>query len=767
MAQDPLAPFLMREDVTGIRTTWSCFVTSQAERQKVMVPYAAVYSPLKTLREEQVIRELPVICRGCGASLSVYDQIYAGEQRYACRFCGASNSLPPRMQKLSDANKPADLNYQTVEYVLPDKSPNPVSLIFVIDTCLPESEFSALIDFMKQVISLIPSDFRVGIITTGKMNHIYDVSSAEALRSYTFNGAKDYNETEYWKMLGLDGAVSPSVASRFLVGMEDGLMLVDAILSALRVDPFGSGPGQRESRGTGSAVSLALAILKKLGPNSGGRVMLFTGGPCTIGPGRVISTDASEKMRQQINFEKETDLKYYHSAKKYYESLGRRASQAGHCIDIMMGCQDQCGIDEMVPLVSLTGGLTVLSTSFASSQFRLSFSNLFDRGMCTADDLDMAFNAKITVRLTEHMKLTGCIGHCTSSHVKAPFVSTIEVGEGDTNVWAVSALDSASSMMFVWDVVLADSDTSYRQPPILQIQTEYTRANGQKMLRVTSIDFRWSDASKQLTDVIRSFDYECAAVACARMAVEKAEREKNDTRCNSAIRWIDKTLINTCQQFGIYTPGHPESFRLPPQLSPFPQAIYYLRRSRFLRVFNHAPDETEFYRLLLNREGVTNGIVMIQPTLLSFELGQELPRPVLLDLSSIKKDCILLLDTFFRLIIHHGETIAAWREMKYHEQPENAALKAMLAKPIEEAQEILKDRFPVPHVLVCDQGSSQARFLISQLNPSTTPSASLSTNAAIGGAIGTDSETKAPIFSDDVTLKKFFDSLRTAATSKQ
>lgn len=184
--------------------------------------------------------------------------------------------------------------------------------------------------------------------------------------------------------------------------------------------------------------------------------------------------------------------------------------------------------------------------------------------------------------------------------------------------------------------------------------------------------------------------------------------------------------------------------------------MFSLRRSRFLRIFNYAPDEISFFRASLNRETVNNMIIMISPTLLSYELGKEEPQQVLLDMVSVKKDVILLLDTFFRIIIHHGETIAYWREQGQHLLPQNASLKAMIEAPVQEAQEILKDRFPVPHVLVCDQGSSQARFLVSQLNPSISRASSTQNGQT----------THTSIFSDDFSFKTFYEKLKQATMQK-
>ena len=40
----------------------------------------------------------------------------------------------------------------------------------------------------------------------------------------------------------------------------------------------------------------------------------------------------------------------------------------------------------------------------------------------------------------------------------------------------------------------------------------------------------------------------------------------------------------------------------------------------------------------------------------------EPPRPALLDVASVRRDGILLLDTFFHVIVFHGEDVATWRD---------------------------------------------------------------------------------------------------------
>lgn len=140
------------------------------------------------------------------------------------------------------------------------------------------------------------------------------------------------------------------------------------------------------------------------------------------------------------------------------------------------------------------------------------------------------------------------------------------------------------------------------------------------------------------------------------------------------------------------------------------------------------------------REDLTQSLIMIQPILYSYSFNGQ-PEPVLLDTSSIQPDRILLMDTFFQILIFHGETIAQWRALKYQDMPEYENFKQLLqvcsfwllfnwsdAKgiilmyqaPVDDAQEILQTRFPMPRYIDTEQGGSQARFLLSKVNPSQT-----------------------------------------------
>lgn len=108
--------------------------------------------------------------------------------------------------------------------------------------------------------------------------------------------------------------------------------------------------------------------------------------------------------------------------------------------------------------------------------------------------------------------------------------------------------------------------------------------------------------------------------------------------------------------------------------------------------------------------------------------------------------------------------------------PEYENFRQLLQAPVDDAHEILQTRFPMPRYIDTEQGGSQARFLLSKVNPSQTHnnmysyggvsifllvSIALNFNKLIyffkdGGA---------PVLTDDVSLQVFMDHLKKLAVS--
>jgi protein transport protein SEC23 len=74
------------------------------------------------------------------------------------------------------------------------------------------------------------------------------------------------------------------------------------------------------------------------------------------------------------------------------------------------------------------------------------------------------------------------------------------------------------------------------------------------------------------------------------------------------------------------------------------------------------------------------------------------------------------MDTFYHILIYHGETIAQWVKAGYQDLPEYENLKQLLQAPVGDATEILQSRFPMPRYIVTEAGGSQVFLSIYSLD---------------------------------------------------
>ena len=758
------------EEMDGVRMAWNALVSSRAEATRMVVPVSTLYTPLHQRPSLALVAFEPVQCRPpCDAILNPYCQIDAAAKLWVCPFCLSRNPLPPHYRDISHANLPVELHHlsSTIEYAPPPRSPlmSPVFL-FLVDLCLDTDDLAALRDELIVALSLLPQNAMVGLITYGTMAQLHELTNTDIPKSFVFRGTKDYTTQQIQDMLGLSSHKQPSQqpphhsqqpmgAHRFLMPLADCEFALTTILEQLQRDPWDIQNGHRAQRCTGVALSIATALLETAFPNTGARVMLFAGGPCTVGPGTVVGVELKEVMRSHNDLDKD-HAKYYKKATKYYDSLAQRLAHNGHVVDIFAGCLDQVGLSEMRSLVNLSAGLMILSDSFQTIVFKKSFQRVFDKD--SNDHLLMGFNAQLSVNTTRELKVCGMIGPGCSANKKTQSVSETEIGMGGTSAWKLNSVTPNTSAALYFEVVNQHAQPVQRDSKgIVQLITRYQHSSGQIRLRVTTIARNWADANSP--DIPALFDQESAAVLMARIALFKSEIDEGP----DVLRWLDRMLIRLCQKFGDYRKDDPSSFRLGDPFGLYPQFMFHLRRSQFLQVFNNSPDETAFYRHVLLRENVMNSLIMIQPTLTSYGLNAP-PHPVLLDSISAQPDVILLLDTFFHILIWHGSTIAQWRDAEYHLQPDYAAFADLLKVPREDAQELLGDRFPVPRFVDCDQGGSQARFLLSKLNPSTTHQ-SMGGGFGSGGGMGGQAGPGQVVLTDDVSLQVFMEHLKKVSVS--
>ena len=498
-------------------------------------------------------------------------------------------------------------------------------------------------------------------------------------------------------------------------------------------------PGHRHLRCTGTAILAALGLLEGCLVNTGSRIMVFTSGPATRGPGIVVDTDLRNAIRNHRDLVN-GQAPYYSKSSSFYKQVSQRLSDASIVLDVFAFSLDQVGAAELKGPVESSGGFMMLGDSFESSQFRKCLSHIFNRD--EEGNLKIYFDATIEIVTTKDVKICGALGPCISLRRKNNLVSNNEIGEGGTYMWKLGTLTSKTCFAFFFQV----SDEQKAQPGSafsIQFITRYRHGNMGIRKRVTTAARRW--VGNQSPEIAAGFDQEAAASVMARLAIDRAEK----CQARDVIRWLDDGLVRFASKFGDYVQEDPSSFRLLSNFSLYPQFMYYLRRSQFIDVFNSTPDETAFFRLMLNREGVVGSLIMIQPTLLEYSFDGP-PIPVLLDVRSISPDVILLFDSYFHVVIHYGSKIARWRKLGYDKDPNHENLRKLLEAPELDAEQLVAERIPAPKIIKCDQHGSQARFLLAKLNPSVTHNSTYTHGSDI-------------IFTDDLSLQVFIDHLQTLA----
>lgn len=755
------------EDRDGVRFSWNVWPSSRLEATRMVVPLGCLFTPLKERPDLPPIQYDPVLCTRptCRAILNPFCQIDYRAKMWACNFCYQRNPFPPQYTAISEQHQPAEIipQFSTLEYTITRATCHPPIYLIVLDTCMEEDDLQAVKESLQMSLSLLPPNALIGLITFGKMVQVHELGSEGVSKSYVFRGTKDLTAKQIQDMLGIGRGPTPQAqqrgpqapqqqfqqpSNRFLQPVHKCDMSLTDLLGELQRDPWPVAQGKRPLRSAGTALSIAVGLLECTFPNTGAHVMLFLGGPCTQGPGMVVGDELKHPIRSHHDIEKD-NCKYMKKAMKHYEGLGNRAAGNGHVIDIYSCALDQTGLHEMKFCPKYTGGHMVMGDSFNTSLFKQTFQRVFSKDQ--KSEFKMAFGATLEVKTSRELKVSGAIGPCVSLGVKGQSVSDTEIGLGGTCQWKMCGLYPTTSLGIFFEVV------NQHNAPIpqggrgyLQFITQYQHSSGQRRVRVTTVARNWADASTNIQHIAAGFDQEASAVLMARIAVYRAETDDGP----DVLRWLDRMLIRLCQKFGEYHKDDPNSFRFSENFSLYPQFMFHLRRSQFLQVFNNSPDETSYYRHMLDIEDLTQSLIMIQPILYAYSFHGP-PEPVLLDTNSLQADRILLMDTFFHIVIYHGETIDQWKKAGYADLPEYENFKQLMQAPVDDAQEILQTRFPMPRYIVTEAGGSQARFLLSKVNPSQTHN----------NMYGFGQEGGAPVLTDDVSLQVFMEHLKKLAVS--
>ena len=490
------------------------------------------------------------------------------------------------------------------------------------------------------------------------------------LRSTAVNQAGVPGAAQPPQMMGAGGQMNPPHAGmasaagadgrrgtgRFLMPVSECEYQLTQILEGLTKDCWPYKNTERPQRCTGTALSVSVSLLENIYKDSPGRIMLFIGGPPTVGPGMIVSTELKEHMRSHHDLHK-GNAPFFKGAVKFFDGVATRAVANGHTIDLFACSLDQVGLAEMKICVEKTGGYLVLDDSFTRGVFIGSFKRVFARDQtavlaaqqaaaaaqaagqapppqpdAAASDLVMSFNGELSVLCSREFKVCGAIGNVTSLDRKSASVSETELGVGGTCAWTLGGLDANSTLSLYFEIVNQSADTTPAagadgtRQCYMQFVTKYKHSTGRTHLRVSTISKTFAAlASDQGAAYIRAgFDQEAAAVLITRLAVHKVthssvqhgseRKQQGNMAMNTAapcslsafstllsvlffffffplpiqtlteytfdiLRWVDRTLIRLVSKFASYKKDDPNSFRLSPEFSYYPQVSHRPRPS--------------------------------------------------------------------------------------------------------------------------------------------------------------------------------------------
>ena len=75
------------EAVDGVRLSWNVWPYSKVEATKCVLPFAALYTPLKRIENMHVAEYDPIRCKACRAVLNPFARVDIVGKIWICPFC--------------------------------------------------------------------------------------------------------------------------------------------------------------------------------------------------------------------------------------------------------------------------------------------------------------------------------------------------------------------------------------------------------------------------------------------------------------------------------------------------------------------------------------------------------------------------------------------------------------------------------------------------------------------------------------------------------
>lgn len=259
---------------------------------------------------------------------------------------------------------------------------------------------------------------------------------------------------------------SNQIAHKFFFSNKEALLQA---IDAIEPEPWPTPDKQRQMRATGRALELTMQLTEFAGLFYGMRLVLFTGGPCTIGPGMTADLDISVLIRKHNEIEtngRQRDMSL--TASSFYRGLTNKAILHRITVDIFAFSLDEFGFYEMNTLTTKTGGISIMNEEFKQEHFGESLQHYFKRD--EAGNIALGSFGLLDMHLSRELRVEGCLGNCASLENKSTLQSTNEIGECKTNTWFLGGVDHQSTLLFFFGLADKSPNPKTQQAPNAYIQ---------------------------------------------------------------------------------------------------------------------------------------------------------------------------------------------------------------------------------------------------------------------------------------------------------
>lgn len=416
--------------------------------------------------------------------------------------------------------------------------------------------------------------------------------------------------------------------------------------------------------------ALAIFLASCLKPS---RSIALIFGPCTVGPGKVISMTRKNHIRQHRNIEGGQDLKYWKEARNFYKGM---SSSADFVQCSMFICSlDQIGMWEMEPCLAEVIQYESLSDTNFKYDWETFINNKSEYGI-----------TELKIKTSKRLLVNGVYGPVVAMNNSDSNVSDTPKGCAGSATYAYKGpkTDSPSILISLSVDTSRTADAALMEMPdkfCLQVEIYYRH----KSKYYVAVDTKFIPSvnlpgSNSLTE---NFHWQVMVGSIMkRIAFEVLFKDK--IYDYNMRRWILEIvkLVKSLNTIHI------------PNLNPLIKMTYFLQRSTLLQKRNTSPDEWIIYHWLILNYPLSHIFKMVKPDAYSKS------GPVEFTSDIVKYNEPLLIDGGNFLVVR--DTLAG--DDRFEDLREAAI-----------AEYHNEKRFPKPWYRETKPGSSQDRFVVAKL----------------------------------------------------